>query len=71
MVRSLLGRLFGRSSGDEADADAESDDEGGFTPSRLDASVLYAHGMGATGVEWELTSLEHKGEMLEEEQRER
>lgn len=70
MVRSLLGRLFGRSSGDEA-ADDEEADDGGFTPSRLDASVLYAHGMGATGVEWELTSLEQKGEMLEEEQRER
>jgi hypothetical protein len=58
MFRTLLRRLgLGGS-------DAESED-GGFTPSRLDASVLEAHGMGTTAAERELESIEEKAETLE------
>ena len=49
-VAGLLGRE--RSAEDvedaEADEDGELSDSGGFLPSRLDASVLFAHGKSGT-----------------------
>lgn len=75
MLRRLLARLVGGIRGDEsgADDDEESrdessdDDDGGFLPSRLDASVLYAHGMGGGGAERKIANVEKKAEILEEE----
>ena len=77
MLRALL-RAFGlrtESDGDTGDSDTgESDDEAsrddengeeGFLPSRLDASVLEAHGMGTTAAERELASIEEKAQTLE------
>lgn len=43
-----------------------SDDEGGFLMSRLDASVLLAHGFGSTAAERELGNVQEKAKMLEE-----
>ena len=61
MFRTLLRRLgLGGS-----DAESEDSEDGGFTPSRLDASVLEAHGMGTTAAERELESIEEKAEILE------
>lgn len=76
MLRRLLARLVGGDRGDETGAgdDAEpgdedsEDDDSGFLPSRLDASVLYAHGMGGGGAEREIAQIEKKAEILEEEQ---
>lgn len=59
----------------KGDADDEREDnggradeeDGGFAPSRLDASVLEAHGMGSTAAERELASIEAKAEQLESE----
>jgi len=45
----------------------ETEEDGGFVPSRLDASVLEAHGMGSTAAERELASIEAKAEQLESE----
>jgi len=61
MFRRLLRRLGlgGRN------AETEDSEDGGFTPSRLDASVLEAHGMGTTAAEQELESIEEKAKTLE------
>lgn len=75
MLRRLLARLVGGDYGGEPGAgdDEESEDEGsgdddsGFLPSRLDASVLYAHGMGRGGAEREIANVEEKAKVLEEE----
>lgn len=76
MLRRLLARLVGggRSDVSGEDDDGESadeaseDDDSGFLPSRLDASVLYAHGMGNGGAEREIANVQKKAEILEEEQ---
>jgi hypothetical protein len=69
MVRQWLTRVLARvRSGDDEDADDEDEDERRFfVPSRLDASVLYAHGMGTSQAERELATIEQKAEILEEE----
>lgn len=78
MVRALLD-LLGLRDETAADEDrvAEADDwgddggrdegDGGFAPSRLDASVLEAHGMGNAAAERELASIEAKADQLESE----
>lgn len=75
MVREVLRRLvylFAR--GDDGEAgeergDAQDDDESEFLPSRLDASVLEAHGMETTPAERELAQLQEKADQLEEQER--
>jgi len=70
MLRTLL-RVFGlrgETDGDTGESDTgEADENGeeGFLPSRLDASVLEAHGMGTTAAERELASIEEKAQTLE------
>jgi hypothetical protein len=66
MLRRVLdwfGLRTGTTSADEEHS--EDADESGFTPSRLDASVLEAHGMGTSAAERELESIEEKAETLE------
>jgi hypothetical protein len=54
MIRALLARLFdrlrssdaGSRSGDSVTDEDAVEDESGFVPSQLDASVLFAHGKG-------------------------
>lgn len=50
--------------GDDGGRDEE---DGGFAPSRLDASVLEANGMGSAAAERELASIEAKADQLESE----
>jgi len=79
MLRSFLGRLLpggnesertpdeGAGAGADADSEATEDGEGGFLRSRLDASVLYSHGMGDRKVEVdEPTVSNEEAEVLEE-----
>jgi hypothetical protein len=65
MFRTLLERL-GLRTDEEDSANGESEDDG-FVPSRLDASVLEAHGMGTGAAERELASIGQKAETLESE----
>lgn len=53
----------------ERAADGSDDDEGAFLMSRLDASVLLAHGFGTTAAERELKDVQQKAEMLAEARR--
>ena len=79
MLRALLG-LLGLRDGEESagsedggnsaggdDSEDGGDDEGGFMPSRLDASVLESHVMGTTAAEQELASIEEQAETLDAE----
>lgn len=70
MLRRLANWLGRR--GDSGDAESEEragerdeSDEGGFLPSRLDASVLESHGMGTTAAEQELKRIEENAERVE------
>lgn len=75
MLRRLLARLVGGGRGEETGKrddeesgdEASEDDDSGFLPSRLDASVLHAHGMGNGGAEREIDQIEEKAEILEAE----
>lgn len=80
VVRSIRQRLRGwvptsttPESGQEPAVDStteagDSPDDGDqFMPSRLDASVLEAHGMATTEAERELASIEEKARILEDE----
>lgn len=70
MFRRLLRRLDLGTNRERADTEGEnngSDGGDGFVPSRLDASVLEAHGMGTSAAERELASIEQKAETLESE----
>jgi hypothetical protein len=68
MLRQWLTRALARVRSGDEDADADDEDERRFfVPSRLDASVLYAHGMGTGQAERELANIEKKAEILEEE----
>lgn len=58
----------GRTDTDHPDDDDRDESNAGFIPSRLDASVLFAHGMDTTAGS-ELADLEEHGETLEEYQR--
>ena len=64
MLRSILSRLpfVGTS---DSEAGGEEDSEGGFRPSRLDASVLSAHGADVERVE-EMADIEQQAQELEE-----
>ncbi|ERH09118.1 MAG: hypothetical protein J07HX64_00870 [halophilic archaeon J07HX64] len=64
MFRKLLSRL-GLGGNDAESKECEDGEDGGFAPSRLDASVLEAHGMGTTAAERELESIEEKAEAIE------
>lgn len=67
MLRSILSRLaFWRDAADEEDGD----DGGGFRPSRLDASVLYAHGVDVERLDREIADVEERSRELEEARRE-
>jgi hypothetical protein len=53
MIRPLLGQIRSRfragnptSDGDDAEDEDAAENESGFVPSQLDASVLFAHGKG-------------------------
>jgi hypothetical protein len=63
MLGALFDRLLGFVSGD-SDAEADADEEGGFRPSRLDASVLSSHGARVAEPE-ETDDLEAEAEELE------
>jgi len=71
MIRRLLNWLRRRTGGETAGpergakASDEATSERGFTPSRLDVSVLEAHGMGTAAAERELESIEETAETLE------
>lgn len=64
MFRKLLYRL-GLGDNDAESKEPEDGEDDGFAPSRLDASVLEAHGMGTTAAERELESIEEKAEAIE------
>ncbi len=73
MFRWLLDWLGLREKDGSADTGSETEtgegddgsDGSGFVPSRLDASVLEAHGMGTSAAERELESIEEKADTLE------
>jgi hypothetical protein len=70
MVRGLirwLAGLFGRESASEKSDDA-ADDEGGFMPSRLDASVLFAHGMNSTEAAQQVANMEDEGALAAQQE---
>ena len=72
MIRGLLGRLSRWISREDENDRADGDDEAdvsGFVPSRLDASVLEAHGMSTAPAERELAQLQEKANQLEQQQR--
>ena len=66
MLHRALSWLGLRERENSADGEnGEDTDEGGFVPSRLDASVLESHGMETTEAERELESIEEKARILE------
>lgn len=65
-MRSVLNWLAARFESDAEDTEPE---DGGFRPSRLDASVRYAHGTSDTDVEGEIANLEAEAERLENNRR--
>jgi hypothetical protein len=63
MVRGLIrwfAGLFGSES-ESGESDEAEEDESGFLPSRLDASVLFAHGMNSTEAAQQVASMEGEG----------
>lgn len=75
MLRTVLSwftaRFGGQEEAEASDSDSDGDDEeGGYLPSRLDASVLSAHGMGTSQAEREMADIEEHAELLEEQHRE-
>ena len=66
MLRSLLARFTRTRGKDGEDGDDEDDEQGEFLRSRLDASVLSAHGMGTEKADSELADVEQQGRELEE-----
>jgi hypothetical protein len=77
MLRTVLSWVTDRLGGENAESQATDDEsdgedeEGGFLPSRLDASVLTAHGMGTGQAEREIEDIEEHAELLEEHHREK
>ena len=59
MIRGLVSWCAGlfRSESDSKESDG-AEDEAGFLPSRLDASVLFAHGMNSTEAAQQVASME-------------
>ena len=79
MLRALRSRLaFWRDAAEESDETAEADGDaddggdggGGFRRSRLDASVLYAHGADVERLDREIAEIEARSRELEEARRE-
>ncbi len=73
VLRSWLAAVSGRDGAGETDEPEEDSDSGGFMPSRLDASVLFAHGRGAEFEEADdetVEELEAEARELERERRE-
>jgi hypothetical protein len=72
MLRSILSRLpfvgtsDGEAGGEDRPEGDEEDSEGGFRPSRLDASVLSAHGADVERVDEEFEEIEQQAQELEE-----
>lgn len=64
MFRSILSRLPLVEWGDSSDEGGDS--ESGFRPSRLDASVLYAHGADVEALEEEIADAEKRARTLED-----
>jgi len=72
-LRARLGRGGGEGEGSDGDVaetgsgdDSDGESEGSrFLPSRLDASVLVAHGMGSSQAERELAQVEEQARELE------
>lgn len=64
MLRTVFSKLADRCSRDGV-GDAEESRTRGFLPSRLDASVLVAHGMGIAEVEREISAVKEQAEALE------
>jgi len=71
LLRHLRAIVPGRSSDAEEAADADQDGDSGFLRSRLDASVLAAHGDGNHDGERELADLREESRRLADERRER
>lgn len=70
MLRSVLSRLpFG--GGPDPERESGDDTEGGFRPSELDASVLYAHGKDVERLEAEIADVEEQAAELEAVRRDR
>jgi hypothetical protein len=70
MIRRLVGRLsglFGDSELGSSEDDSE-EPESGFMPSRLDASVLFAHGMNSTEAAEEIARMEDR-DLIEAKQK--
>jgi hypothetical protein len=59
----MFDRLFAWLGRDERD---DEPDDGGFLPSRLDASVLWSHGGGTDEAEAELAEVSEEAARLEE-----
>lgn len=71
-ILSWVSNLIGRTGSDDRSANGDAgstEEEGGFVPSRMDASVLEGHGMNTVEAEQELTELQEQGERLQEEDR--
>lgn len=74
MIRRVLGNIstwLTRDSAEEGGEDDEDTEGSNFLPSRLDASVLEAHGIGTKSAERELAQIQEKAEQLEEQDRNR
>lgn len=69
MLRSVLARLVGRLPGSSGVGGEDDDDESGFRPSRLDASVLYAHGADVDALESEIADMEEQAREIESARR--
>ncbi|WP_436934795.1 hypothetical protein [Halovenus marina] len=70
MVRGLIrwfAGLFGSES-ESGESDEAENDEGGFMPSRLDASVLFAHGMNSTEAAQQVASMEDEGALAAQQE---
>jgi hypothetical protein len=77
-LRSWVAGLLGRERSAEdvedpavADEDGEPSDSGGFLPSRLDASVLFAHGKGGTVETTDEATVEELASAADERERRR
>lgn len=70
MLRSILSRFASLRETDETD-ESGADSNGGFRPSRLDASVLYAHGADVERVADEIADIEDRVGEIEDARREK
>lgn len=71
LIAPLVRLLDGGESDDSVQSDEDVEEESGFMPSRLDASVLEAHGMETASAERELAQIQEKADQLEEINREK